>query len=428
MFKYIIIVFIGILTSSYFFPFEFTILPGANTKMIMAGVSLLVLGVQIAQKKDAAISKDFFLLSALAGLVSLSGLVAVVYNDTNDYSYVTYIMSMWVWLGGAYLVVNCMRWLHKEVSVKLLVHYLIGVCVAQCLLALLIDMNPSFKYFVNTYVAGLDYVQFDRLNQGGRLYGIGAALDVAGLRFSTVLIMICYFCMKEEGRMDNKKIVLYLTAFCVIAVVGNMISRTTIMGVGLSLGYWIYVGFKGKKCKREWMWIIAIGGGALLISTYLYHANDTFKENIRFAFEGFFSLWEKGEWSVSSNDRLMNMFVFPDSLKTWLIGDGYMLNPYDMNPNYVGPNYHGFYKETDVGYLRFIFYFGMIGLCFFILFFTYATQICIRRFKVHYTLFLLILSVNFIGWVKVSTDIFLVFALFLCISKEEHSTCNKIKC
>ena len=35
-------------------------------------------------------------------------------------------------------------------------------------------------------------------------------------------------------------------------------------------------------------------------------------------------------------------------------------------------------------------------------------------------MFFLILAVNMIGWLKVSTDIFLVFALFLCISKEEN--------
>ena len=420
MLKYIAVLLTGVLTSFYFFPFEFAILPGINTKMLMAGVSLLVLGIQLAQKGNAAINKDFLILSILAGLVSLSGLVAVTYNDTIDYTYATYIMSMWVWLGGAYLAVNCMRWVHKEVSVKVVVHYLMGVCVAQCLLAILIDSSPAFKDFVNTYVAGFDWVQFEQLNEGGRLYGIGAALDVAGLRFSTVLVMIAYLCMQEEVRTDNQKIVRYLIVFCFIAMVGNMIARTTTMGVGLSLGYWLYIWLSGKERKRIWLWISSIVGMAVLISTYLYQTNDTFKEDIRFAFEGFFSLWEKGEWSVSSNDRLKNMFVFPESLKTWLIGDGYIENPYFSDPNYIGPKYGGYYMGTDVGYLRFIFYFGVIGLCLFLLFFAKVTQICIRRFRGYSIFFLLILAVNLIGWVKVATDIFLVFALFLVIGAEEN--------
>jgi hypothetical protein len=159
----------------------------------------------------------------------------------------------------------------------------------------------------------------------------------------------------------------------------------------------------------------------ILVSSYLYHINQNFKEDIRFAFEGFFSLWEKGEWDVGSNERLKNMVVFPDNTKTWLIGDGYMENPYYRDPYYIGLNRGGYYMGTDVGYLRFIFYFGLIGLSFFLMFFGKATQICMRRFKGYGLLFLLILSVNLIGWVKVSTDIFLVFALFLCIDSNENA-------
>lgn len=421
MLKYLAILMTGVLTSFYFFPFEFAILPGANTKMVMAGISLVVLGIQLAQKRNAVMNKDFFILSLLACFVSLAGLIAVSYNETYDYTYATYIISMWVWLGGAYLTICCMRWLHQKVSPELIMQYLIGVCVSQCFLALLIDSFEPFKDFVNTYVASFDFVQFDQLNEGGRLYGIGASLDVSGLRFSAVLVMIAYLSMQKEARTDNLKIVVYLIAFCIIAVVGNMMARTTTMGVGLSLIYWMYAWYKDKEGKRVWIWAAVIVGMTILVSSYLYQVNDSYKENIRFAFEGFFSLWEKGEWDVSSNDRLKNMFVFPDNTKTWLIGDGYIENPYNLDPYYIGPKFGGYYMATDVGYLRFIFYFGLLGLSFFLMFFGKATQICMRRFKGYGLLFLLILSVNLIGWVKVSTDIFLVFALFLCIDSNEKA-------
>ena len=421
MLKYLAILMTGVLTSFYFFPFEFAILPGANTKMVMAGISLVVLGIQLAQKRNAVMNKDFFILSLLACFVSLAGLIAVSYNETYDYTYATYIISMWVWLGGAYLTICCMRWLHQKVSPELIMQYLIGVCVSQCFLALLIDLFEPFKDFVNTYVASFDFVQFDQLNEGGRLYGIGASLDVSGLRFSAVLVMIAYLCMQKEARTDNLKIVVYLIAFCIIAIVGNMMARTTTMGVGLSLVYWMYAWYKDKEGKRVWIWAAVIVGMTILVSSYLYHINQNFKEDIRFAFEGFFSLWEKGEWDVSSNDRLKNMFVFPDNTKTWLIGDGYIENPFSRDPYYTGPRYGGYYMGTDVGYLRFIFYFGLIGLSFFLMFFGKATQICMRRFKGYGLLFLLILSVNLIGWIKVSTDIFLVFALFLCIDSNENA-------
>ena len=49
-----------------------------------------------------------------------------------------------------------------------------------------------------------------------------------------------------------------------------------------------------------------------------------------------------------------------------------------------------------------------------------SCMVCVRRFKSMQYMFLVLLVLNFIIWLKVSTDIFLVFALFLCISKEEN--------
>lgn len=74
---------------------------------------------------------------------------------------------------------------------------------------------------------------------------------------------------------------------------------------------------------------------------------------------------------------------------------------------------------TDVGYLRFIFYFGTLGLAAFTLFMGKVTQLCIRQFKEYKIVFLMLLAVNFIVWFKVATDIFLAFALFLMLPKED---------
>ena len=117
----------------------------------------------------------------------------------------------------------------------------------------------------------------------------------------------------------------------------------------------------------------------------------------------------------------MDMYVFPDNLKTWLIGDGYFDGPSLTDPYYVGPTMTGFYKWTDVGYLRFIFYFGVIGLVAFILYFFKCAQVCVSRFKREALMFWLILLANYILWFKVATDIFIVFALFLCVSAQDEN-------
>ena len=421
-----------IITSFYFFPFEFVFLPNVNTKMAMAAVGLVLLGVRMAQSRGAVLNKDFFRLSLWALGVSLAGFVAVVYNDTHDYTYVTYAMSMWVWAGAAYVLVELIRKVHGKISVELVAHYLIAVCVLQCILALLIDRIPAFEQAVNSVVSGLGFVELDALSKTERLYGIGASLDVAGTRFSAILVMIAFLVTRLENKKQNLYLPFYIIAVFIIGVVGNMMSRTTTVGLILFIVYLvyksrIYVLKISPEVKTIFYWLM----GSLLvlipILIYLYHTDMDVRNNLRFAFEGFFSLAEKGRWDVHSNEILMNMYVFPDNLKTWIIGDGYFENPYysDSEPYYVGPKMGGYYMGTDVGYLRFIFYFGVIGLFIFSYFMWLSGRMCMQKFKKEKALFVLLLMVHFIVWLRVATDIFLVFALFLVFFPEEEENSDE---
>ena len=414
------IIFTIIITSFYFFPFCFTFLPSVNTKMAMAAFGLVLLGIQLGKARNSVLNKNIFILSIFAAVVSLVGLVSVTYNETPDYTYASYIVSMWVWLGGAYVAVSLMKKVHGYVSVKLICNYLIILCVAQCTIALLIDSYPLIKGFVDSFLAGEGYMG----KSESRLYGIGCSLDVAGSRFAVVLIMIAYITTLKVDVAVRKYIWLYIAAFLYITVVGNMMARTTTMGVGLALLYWLgKSGVFNLRINSEYKYIWNRLGLLLLVAipfmVYLYDTNPNFREDIRFAFEGFFSLAEKGEWDVGSNDSLANMYVFPDNTKTWIIGDGYFNNPGTTDPYYVGPLGGAFYKSTDVGYLRFIFYFGVLGLFAFVLYFFKCAQVCVSKFKREALMFWLILLANYILWFKVATDIFIVFALFLCVASDD---------
>ena len=420
MIRFFSIILTGIFTSFFFFPFVFSFLPGANTKMIMAGLGLVILFVNMARGQRPTMDKEFFNLSLCAMGVSLAGLIAVILNDTHDYTYASYIVSMWVWLGGAYTVIQVMRRVHGCVSVELVANYLISVCVVQCVIAFSMDQYAPLKQFVDSFLASEGFMG----KVEGRLYGIGASLDVAGMRFAAVLTIIISLCMRLEST-DTKKMWLYIISFSVIVVIGNMIGRTTTVGAGIALCYALLCTMWGGKKKTTlglfWKYIFVEVIILIPIVVYLYNTNVAIHNNLRFAFEGFFSLWEKGEWQTTSNDRLMNMYVFPDNLKTWIIGDGYFENPYWTDSYYIGDGGgSAFYMHIDVGYCRFLFYFGLMGLGAFMFFMYRAMQICWNRFGSYRIMFLIILVLNYIVWVKVSSDLFLVFAIFLCISKEEN--------
>lgn len=433
MYKYLVHIISVVLTSFYFFPIETVFLPGMNTKMALAGIGLLILGKRLAQRRNAGINKDFFVLSLLALGISLISLLTMTINNTPDASFLTYFVSMWVWMGGAYTVVRWLDTAYGYVNVRLVCNQLIAVCVIQCLIAWTKDVYPPLQAWVDSFVGG---EAFMGNTKEARLSGIGAALDVAGLRFSAVVVMIGYILSKAE-ELSHKQVVTYLISFLIIAIIGNMMSRTTTVGVGLALVYWIYstnlLSLKQKiKNQKLWFWLGGILCVIIPVFIYLYFANDTFYKNIRFGFEGFFSLWETGEWQTSSNDILLeHMVVFPDNWVTWLIGDGYAANPMDktlsfFDPYYTGPIYHGYYKGTDIGYLRYIFYFGLVGTFVFSLFMWRSAWACIHRFKNYKMMFLMILLVNYIGWFKVSTDIFLAFAIFLVLSKENDGQTDNI--
>lgn len=407
-----------ILTSLFFFPFEFKALPGVNTKMMLAVAGLVLLALRLAKNRSGAVRKDLLWLTVLAGLVSLIGLISITLNGTQDTAYSTYIVSMAVWLSAAFTVVSSIRAVHGEISVTVVCRYLTAVCVIQCILAMVIDHNPSVKIFVDSIVEqGQEFLNHRNVQ---RLYGIGASLDVAGLRFSAVLFSIVFLLFEEEdGRYDF----LYLSAFCTIAVIGNIIARTTTVGLLVALAYMAFMLFATRreslpnKKRRIFGKFILILALALPVIIYLSRHNAAFNKQMMFGFEGFYNLFGTGEWHTTSNEKLQSMIVFPESLKTWFIGDGYFSSP-KTDLNYVGDLTEGYYMGTDIGYLRFLFYFGVTGLIAFSAFMFEASKACMKHFPKEKVLFLFVLLIGFIVWLKVATDIFLFFALFLAMDSE----------
>lgn len=409
---------ITVLTSLFFFPFNTSLLPSVNTKMAVAVIGLMLFAYQIAQKRNGEANNTFISVSASALFVSFFSLVSALANDSGDYTYASYIVTVWVWIGGAYTVIKCIDAVYGKANLRLLTNFLAAACVVQCILSQIININVSFAEWVDSFMVSTGFMG----KAEGRLYGIGCALDVAGLKFCSVLVLLAYFAIHPSGKMNVYiEASLYVTAFFIIGILGSMISRTTSIGVLLTITYWIWTILYNRHSihHSKYFWKVIVIAFILLVPTivYLYRVDMDFYEKLRFGFEGFFSLAEKGEWDVSSNNRLMGMWVWPDNLTTWLIGDGYFNSP-NENSYYIGPSFEGYYMGTDIGYCRFIFYFGIIGLAIFCAHFINCTKQCSGNIPQCRIMFWLILLISFIGWAKVSSDIFPIYALILMLDKE----------
>ncbi len=407
----------------YLFPTTFLFFPFANTKLCLAIIGVAILSFFGAATMKGRAKKWFIVLIPIGCAVSLISFVSCTYNGTSDYTYATYIFSMATWFFGAYFVYSWLRYFYGDATVIRICNFIIIVCFLQCLIALSVKFNITVQHFVDSIID-------TRWMRGvKRMYGIGAELDTAGIKFSIALVMISYILMNSVGKLSNLKLSLYIVAFLFILIVGNMMARTTTMGGVVALFYMIYKfkplnSQKAKDQAKLYSWFGLITLIIVFVVSVFYASNGDFREQIRFAFEGFFSYFERGEFMTASTNTLKSMYVWPESLKTWIIGDGYIVNPrYD--PYYIGPVTEGYYMNTDVGYLRFIFYFGLIGLIIFSSLFFVVANLCIKKHPKYMGLILLMLLINFMVWFKVSTDCFFIFALLL-LSDEEITKADEL--
>ena len=282
-------------TSCYFFPFVPKTLPEANSKMLIAVVGLLCLGYNLIKKREGSIDRDFLVLSLYAFAISLIAMLSMVMNNTNDNTFSAYFMSMWVWLGGAYAVITLIKAVHSGVSVPLAMNYLIAVCVMQCFLALLFDSNPAAENWHTATFGGEGYMG----NTAGssRLHGIGCSLDVAGFRFAAVIIMATVLMSMDDSSIKQY---IYIAAIFIIAIIGDIISRSTVFGVVLGSVYLLFRSLFVKVSSRGIMGkLLMVTLISAIVCIILYNTNLTARENIRFGFEGFFSLEEHGEWQTN---------------------------------------------------------------------------------------------------------------------------------
>ena len=415
-----------LVVSMFYFPFFFTAFPAQNTKNILAAFGLVFLFMTLVYKREFTLPRGILILLLISSLVSIVALFSINYNQTPDNSYVTYIRSAIIWLSAAYVVCMTIYLAHGRIDPPLVIHYLIAVCLFQCMMALLIYFVPAIKAFVDAHIIQGQ----DMLTEMDRLYGIGAMLDVAGSRFAAVLVSIAVMIDHRKDHISTSVLLIYTISFILIATIGNMIARTTVIGLGIGLAYLLFQQVRGILQQRNSggdrsvikTWGIAL---AVLIpvAVFFYNTSEQFYDLMRFGFEGFFSLAETGEWNVSSNKTLEAMIVFPEDIETWIVGDGYFENQRN-DINYLGDATEvGFYMGTDIGYLRFIFYFGIIGLIAISLVMIYAAYLCTDSYPEYQSVFWLVCLVNFVIWLKVSTDLFLFFCLFICASIVQNAFC-----
>lgn len=402
-------IFVAIVVDAFIFPVSLNILPSINTKMVLAVLGLAFFLFQSFTRREFILPGRIVISALLAVLFSVWCLYSITVNNTDQTVYVTYWSSFLTWLCGAYGAFSLVKACYGKCDLALLTKYLAIVSVSQCAIALMIDNIPA----VRSIVQSIFFQSYDYYERVGRLYGIGCALDPAGVRFAAILLLVAHQLVANREVYESKAgIAWHLSAFILITVLGSMIARTTTTGAALALGYLLISYFTVKKGgdidRRQillFFILLVLLASTLLVAKVLYDSNPEARENLRFAFEGFFNWVETGEFRTRSTDILMDvMWVWPDNFHDWMIGTGL----------------YGIYVwNTDIGYCNFTLYCGLIGLSIFCIFFIYTSLSLNPKFNRFFLVSLLLIAIQGIIWAKVATDIYCILALLQVIDGDE---------
>lgn len=420
MWRVIKVFLLTVAVSFYVFPFSFPFLPYAvNSKILVAVFGIAAFIYDSIRRHGMYFSEPTLFSGLLAAIFSVWCLFCITMANTYTTDYADYIVSYLTWMFGAYGVFSILRLSYEKVDLEILVRYLALVGVFQCATAVLIDNMPFVEGLVDHLHTDASYYR-----EHNRMYGLGAALDPAGVRFSVILVMIAHqFSTCPNVRNSSLFQATDLVAFAIITIIGAVISRTTVIGAGLGLFYIIITlirmrkgGFITTRMVQAFFWFFIVMAGIIGAAIYFYRTSDTFQGYLRFGFEAFFNWVETGEFTTSSTDILETMWVWPTDTRSWIIGRG-VFGVYDTG--------------SDIGYCNFIALCGLIGIVIFSIYFLYCHIVQNRKFRMFGLASILLIAITFIIWMKVSTDIFFIDALLFCIvgdydAEEEEADASPI--
>jgi hypothetical protein len=176
-----------------------------------------------------------------------------------------------------------------------------------------------------------------------------------GLSFSQALCGICAFYLSlNSSRLRSR--IFWICCFSLVFISMIFVGRTGFVMMSVFI---LFISFFSENRLRAFYSF----GTFLIVATLLILVPVYFLESERLtfivntilphAFESFYSYIEGTGFRTLTTDALKtDMLVFPVNNLTWLFGDGYYADTLFSKGNYMG---------TDIGYLRVLFYVGIVG-------------------------------------------------------------------
>lgn len=404
----------------YFFPFKAYGFDPRLLVFLFLFIYMIKDGLLLNRKVKCRYIKTLF----YPVLMSLFTVLSSVVNTITENTFIIFPFQVIYLLLLSYCIYYITKRFCKVISFYVITRYFLMTLVVQSVIAIVMFVNQPICLFLFD-LQGIDLTsRVIKMYFGVRLIGLGCFYFGAGAIYGLGLIAIMPFMLKAKNKQQLIKLILL---YVYIFIVGIFFARTAMIGCVFSIVYLIFCILIPKMCNkvflvfRQFIIYLTVFGIALV---FIYTSSPKLQEDygdiIDFGFEAFINLVENGELSTASSDGLTeyHLSIWPQNQKTYYIGDMRWTK---------GDSYYG---DSDVGYVRLLFYFGVPGVILFLLYQYSIVRISGLIFKERilsfffFTVFFYALILLIKGYIDVASLIFIYLHYKSLDSKYE----NRILC
>lgn len=334
----------------YFFPFQLKILPLSNARIlqIMGAVCLFV---YIIYKRK--LSKRILYYAAIGIFIFMIGVVSTsIVNHSMQFDFaLTKGLYIIFYSFEMFFIVSLMKCAYKPFTITKALEVLIWVTLIQAIISLVFFCWPnSLDTYNSLIVIDDDYTEKIEGLNAFRLTGVGSvqfANSAVHYGIALWVLILLYICPDSIFYKNGYVFSFVAPLFCICGILS---ARTFFIFLLITMVYIVYiVGIRkiGSCISIITKLLVPIIFAGALVVTYLI-ARDM-DAVVDWSMELFVNMKDDGSIETSSTNDLKDMYILPTSTRTWLIGDG------------RSQNNKGFYMDSDVGYIRSLFYWGIIG-------------------------------------------------------------------
>jgi len=402
-------VYINTIFFFYIYHISFTFFP-LGTRYILGVFGFIWFVILfIQQKKDFTVNVFFFKFLIFLFFIGFISIVSMSYNETLDIEFIKYVITRLIMIFACYFVVKSLIKLNYKLNFYRISSLMINVILIQSIIAFMMFTIPELRdILLSIQRIEPEHLEGISKNADFRIIGFGTMYFGAGSISGFTLILIGILIRFYD--FSSKKVLILSLKFLFILTIGMMMARTTFIG-GL-LGIILIMLPKNLKPtisilkKRVWFIFSIAIIPAIIIAVLFFtipKVTELLEPTLNFAFEIFINYFKHGSMESVSTNRLQEMYIFPTKIKTWIIGDGYWFDPFGK----------GYYMHTDVGYLRLIYYFGLVGLAVYLLMQFYIIRVTYKSYNLGIIVYGIVFSYLLILNLKGFADLLLFNMMFL---------------